>query len=159
MLKKAIAVFGKSHFPFLLALLFSGLFFSSAYRPEVAGSDQLIRLLKLSCILFLLQFVAFSLLAASVRRHLAHERENLSPGRGGGLLLWTFVLYKEAVKTVFGVSMTLGWLAGMLFITDHFRDHFILVPVLLGLPFSAIAFLPAYLFAALLDHIPYPLRG
>ncbi len=159
MLKKVIAVFGKRPFPLFLALLFSGLFFSSAYPQEAAGSGQMFHLLKHSAALFLLQFIAFSLLSASVRRHIAHERENLHPGKKGGLLLWIFVLYKEGVKTVFGVSMTLGWMAGMLFLTDYFRDQSIVLPMLLGIPLSAVAFLPAYLFASLLDHIPYPLRG
>jgi hypothetical protein len=159
MVRKVKVAVGRSPFALVLALLFSIAFFASGYRPETAGPDQMARHLLLSGAMFLLQFIAFCLLCASVRRHLAGERANLDPGRTGGLLLWAFVLYKEAVKTVFGVSLTLGWLAGLLFIAEHFGDRFILVPALLGLALSALAFLPAFFFSSLLDHIRYPLRG
>jgi hypothetical protein len=159
MLKKVKATVANRPLPLVLSLLLSSLFFSSVYSPETGDPGHLGRLLKLSGALFLLQLIAFSFLCASVRRHLVHERENLSEGRTGGLLLWVFVLYKEVIKTIFGVSMALGWLAGLLFIVDYFRDYSILVPVLLGIPVSAVAFLPAYLFASFLDHIPYPRRG
>jgi len=106
--------------------------------------------------MFLLQFMAIYLLSTSVRRHLASERESLGGDKVNSLLLWAFVLYKEGIKTVIGVSLTLGWLAGLLFIADHFREQFILVPVLLGVVLSALVFLPAYFFSSLLDHIRYP---
>ncbi len=158
MLKKVVTVL-KDPFAIFLALLFTGLFFSVGYRPEVAETGQLARLLKFSGGVFILFLVAFSILCSTVRRHLAHERDNLHAGESGGVLLWMFVLYKEAVKTVFGVSMTLGWMAGMLFLVDYFRDVSLVVPLLLALPLSALAFLPAYFFTSLLDHIPYPLRN
>jgi len=65
-----------------------------AFRPETAGSDQVVR----------------------------------------HLLLWFFVLYKEGIKTIVRVSLTLGWLAGLLFIAEHCREQFILVPTLLSTP-------------------------
>lgn len=105
-----------------------------AFRPETAGSDQVVRHLLLSGAMFLLQFVAFYLFSASVRRHLAGERRCLDGEQVSSLLLWAFVLYKEGIKTVIGVSLTLGWLAGLLFIAEHCREQFILVPALLSTP-------------------------
>lgn len=159
MVRKVKAAVGRSSLALVLALLFSSAFFAAGFRPETAGPDQMARHLILSGAMFLLQFVAFHLLCASVRRHLAGEQAELGPGRAGGPLLWAFVLYKEAVKTVVGVSLTLGWLAGLLFIAERFGDRFILVPAVLGLVLSALAFLPAIFFSSLLDHIRYPQRG
>lgn len=159
MVQEVRVAVGKSPFSLVLALLFSGVYFASGFRPETAGPDQVARHLLLSGAMFLLQFVAFNLFSASVRRHLAGERRSLDGEQVNGLLLWFFVLYKEGIKTIVGVSLTLGWLAGLLFIADHCREQFILVPALLGAALSALAFLPAFFFSSLLDHIRYPQRG
>jgi hypothetical protein len=159
MVQKVKVAVGKSPFSLVLALLFSSAFFSSGFRPETAGPDQIARHLLLSGAMFLLQFVAFYLFSASVRRHLAGERRSLDGEQVNGLLLWSFVLYKEGIKTVIGVSLTLGWLAGLLYIAEHCRDQFILVPVLLGVALSALVFLPALFFSSLIEHIRYPQKG
>jgi hypothetical protein len=159
MVQKVKAAVGKSPFAFVLALLISVAFFASGYRPETAGPDQMARHLLLSGAMFLLQFMAIYLFSTSVRRHLASERGGLDGERVNGLLLWSFVLYKEGIKTVLGVSLTLGWMAGLLFIAEHCRDQFILVPALLGVALSALVFLPAFFFSSLLDHIRYPQKG
>ena len=67
-----------------------------------------------------------------------------------------FVIYKEVVKTVVGVSLTLGWMAGLLFISEHFGALFLGVPVLLGVAYSALLFGLAHLFSSFVDHIHYP---
>ncbi|HXV22399.1 MAG TPA: hypothetical protein VD811_15555 [Desulfuromonadales bacterium] len=159
MVQKIKVAVGKSPFSLVLALLFSSAFFSSGFRPETVGSDQMTRHLLLSGAMFLLQFVAFYLFSASVRQHLAGERRNLDGEQVSGLLLWFFILYKEGIKTIVGVSLTLGWLAGLLFIAEHCREQFILVSALLGVALSALAFLPAFFFSSLLDHIRYPQKG
>jgi hypothetical protein len=156
MVQKVKAVVGKNPVSLVLALLFSATFFASGYRPETAGPDQMARLLLLSSAMFLLQFIALYLFSTSVRRHLAGEREGLDGERVNALVLWAFVLYKEGIKLVIGVSLTLGWLAGLLYIAEQFRDQFILVPALLGVALSALAFLPAFFFSSLLDHLRYP---
>lgn len=159
MVKKVKAVVGKSPFAFVLALLVSVAFFASGYRPDSAGADQMARHLLLSGAMFLLQFIAIYLFSTSVRRHLAGERQFLDGERVNGLLLWVFVLYKEGIKTVIGVSLALGWLAGLLFISEHFSNQLILIPVLLGVVLSAVLFLPALFFSSLLDNIRYPQKG
>jgi hypothetical protein len=63
------------------------------------------------------------------------------------------------VKSVFGVSMILGWMAGMLFIVDHFQEALFLVPLLLGLAYSTRFYFLVFSFSALLDLIPYPFGG
>lgn len=98
------------------------------------------------------------LFAANLRRHLALERE-YHPGEANGLLLVAFVAYKEGVKAVFGASLTLAWLAGILFILERFAGQFFLVPVGLGLVYSAVIFALVFAFAALLDAIRYPFHG
>jgi hypothetical protein len=103
-----------------------------------------------------LLFAALHLFAAGVRQHLARERAILDSEGVNGLFLGVFVLYKEAIKTVVGVSLTLGWLGGLLFIAEHFDSGFPLLPALLGVGLSAAAFLPAYLFSSFLDLIRYP---
>jgi hypothetical protein len=159
MVQKVKAAVGKSPFSLVLALLFSLVFFASGYRPDSAGADQMARHLLLSGAMFLLQFIAIYLFSTSVRRHLAGERQCLDGERVNGLLLWVFVLYKEGIKTVIGVSLALGWLAGLLFISEHFSNQLILIPVLLGVVLSAVLFLPALFFSSLLDNIRYPQKG
>jgi hypothetical protein len=158
MVQKVKVAVGKSPYSLVLALLFSSAFFASGFFTETTGPNQMARHLLLSGAMFLLQFVAFYLFSASVRRHLVGERRSLDGEQVNGLFLWFFVLYKEAIKTIVGVSLTLGWLAGLLFIAEHFREQFILVPALLGAALSALAFLPAFFFSSLLDHIRYPQR-
>lgn len=159
MMRKVKVAIGKSPFAFVLALLISGAFFAAGFRPEVSGSDQMARHLLLSGAMFLLQFLAFCLFSASLRRNLSGERKNLNGEQVNGLLLWFFVLYKEGLKAVVGVSLTLGWLAGLLYIAENCKGQFILLPALLGVVLSALAFLPAHFFTSLIDHIRYPQKG
>lgn len=156
MVQKVKAVVGKRNLSLILALLFSGAFFASNFRPETAGPDQIARHLFFSGAMFLLQFIAIYLFSASLRRHFACEKGGLGGEPANSFLLWAFVLYKEGVKTVIGVSLTLGWIAGLLFIAEAFSDHIILVPVLLGVALSAVVFLPAWFFSSLIEHIRYP---
>ena len=158
MVQKVKAAVGKRNFPFILALLFSGAFFATNFRPETFGPDQVARQLLFSVAMFLLQFMAIYLLSSSLRRHFASEKGSLGGEPVNNFLLWLFILYKEGVKTVIGVSLTLGWIAGLLFIAETFSNQFILVPVLLGVALSAVLFLPAWFFSSLLDHLRYPLK-
>lgn len=159
MVQKVKAVVGKKNFSLILALLFSGAFFVTNFRPEAVGPDQVGRHLLFSSAMFLLQFIAIYLLSSSLRRHFASEKGSLGGEPVNNFLLWAFILYKEGVKTVIGVSLTLGWIAGLLFIAETFSDQIILVPVLFGVALSALVFLPAWFFSSLLDHIRYPQKG
>lgn len=155
MVQRVKAVVGKRNFSLVLALLFSGAFFASNFRPEAVGPDQVVR----HGAMFVLQFAAIYLLASSLRRRFASEKGGLGGDPVNGFLLWAFILYKEGVKTVIGVSLTLGWIAGLLFIAETFSDQIILVPVLLGVALSVALFLPAWFFSSLLDQIRYPQKS
>jgi len=159
MVKKVQTLVGRWPVSLSLAGLLAAAYLAAGMVPASAGPDALARHLVCSAAMFLLLFAALSLFSGAARRHLAQERAGLDGARVNPLLLWVFVVYKEAIKTVVGVSLCLGWLAGLLFIAEHFRDQFILLPVVLGVALSALAFLPALLFSAVLDHIRYPQGG
>lgn len=108
-------------------------------------------------LLCLLLTYAGRLFAANVRRHLALERVGHA-GEASRVLLVAFVAYKEGVKAVFGSSLTLAWLAGLLFILERFAGQSLLVPLGLALVYSAVVFALIFAFAALLDAIRYPFR-
>jgi len=127
-------------------------------RGAFAGSAPPFRPLALSALLFLLLYLALRLFAATVSRHIGLERAHLETAEVNRVALFLFVAYKEAVKAIFGVSLTLAWMAGVLFILETFASHFFLVPVVLGLLYSALLFLLVFSFAAFLDLFRYPFR-
>jgi hypothetical protein len=139
----------------LLALLFSLALFAAGDRPVAAWADAPPRQLLLAGAFCIGLFVTFRVFGRGIRRQLALERGRLQEGYSRAWL-WFFVVYKELIKTVIGVSFTLGWLAGLLFVAERFGDQFLAVPALLGLGVSALALLPAYLFTSFIDLIHYP---
>lgn len=158
MLQKVKSLVGRWPASLLFAFILAAAYLTGGMVPATAGPDALARHLVCSAAMFLLLFAALCLFSGAVRRHLERERADL----GGGfnpVFLWVFVVYKEAVKAVVGVSLSLGWLAGLLFISERFSGQFILLPAVLGVVFSAIALWPAHLFGAVLDQIRYPQRG
>lgn len=155
MLQKVKTAVFASPLSLLLAMFLSIAFFLGTHRPESVSPDVLHRHLFLAGAIFIFLSLVFSRFAVGVREELARERERLEQGYSR-LLLRVFVVYKELIKTVVGVSLSLGWLAGLVFIAERFGDQIIIVPLLLGLGLSAVAFLPAYLFASFVDMIRYP---
>lgn len=127
-------------------------------RGAFAGSAPPFRPLALTAVLFVLLYFAFGLFSAAVSRHMALERAHLETAEVNWIALFLFVAYKETVKAIFGVSLSLAWMAGVLFILETFRGHFILVPVVLGLGYSALLFLLVFFFASFLDLFRYPFR-
>lgn len=138
----------------LLAALLSGGFFVGRLDGLAAAPHLLAHQSVLTGLLFFGLFTTFCLFSRNVSRHVVLEmvdgaEENRS-------LVRLFVIYKEVVKTVVGVSLTLGWLAGLLFISEHFAAQLLAIPVLLGAAYSALLFGIAQFFASFVDHIHYP---
>jgi len=159
MLQKVQSVVRRWPFSLVTAAFLAVGYLVAGLHSPAAGPEAMARHLGCSAAMFLLLFTALRLFFGGVRRDLAKERAVLDSERVNGLLLWGFVFYKESIKTVVGVSFSLGWLAGLLFITERFGGQFILLPVGLGVALSVLAFFPAYLFGAVLDQIRYPQRG
>lgn len=106
-------------------------------------------------ILFLVLFAVFKLFALGVahqvRRELAeYETEQIDSRR-----LYVFVLYKEIIKAVIGVSSLAAWGAGLLLIPDLFPLPF---PAIggLGLLISVCILALTYGFVGFVDQIRYP---
>jgi|GEM_PF-1153791 len=157
--KKTKAVILRNSRPILLAALASSGVFLLCHAERLKTPELLMRPALLAAGLFILLAIAFGLFAASVRRQVALELRRSGSSPNPSRMLRLFVFYKEGVKAVFGVSLMLGWIAGMLFIVDHFQEAIFLVPLLLGLAYSALLYFLVFSFATLLDHIPYPFGG
>jgi len=138
----------------LLAALLSGSFFVGKLQAVHAAPNLLAIQGMLTALLFCGLFVTFRLFSGAVASHVALEM--VDGEETNRQLVRLFVIYKEVVKTVVGVSLTLGWLAGLLFITEHFAGTVLVVPVLLGCALSALVFGMTYLFTSFVDHIHYP---
>ena len=157
--KKTKAVILRNSRSLLFAALASSGIFLLRHAERLDTPELLIRPALLSGGLFILLSVAFGLFASAMRRQIALELKRLGSAPAPSRMLRLFVLYKEGVKSVFGVSMILGWMAGMLFIVDHFQEALFLVPLLLGLAYSTLFYFLVFSFSALLDLIPYPFGG
>ena len=154
--KKIISLVRKdAKYLFLAAAASFGFSFLSS-RSVFDGSVSLLRTAGLTALLFILVYFAIRLFASAIHRHMAFERSHMETAEANRIALFLFVSYKESVKAIFGVSLTLAWMAGVLFILESFRAQFILVPVFLGLGYSVLLFLLVFSFAAFLDHFRYP---
>lgn len=120
-----------------------------AHSLELLGRQSLVAL----CV-FPLLFIAFRLYAHACRQRLAALAAETGADTSRGLKF--FVFYKEAIKTAVGVSLTLAWIAGLLFVGERFADSLILVPVVAGVAVSAFSLGFAHAFAFFIDLIPYP---
>ncbi|AMV73836.1 hypothetical protein JCM30471_22560 [Desulfuromonas carbonis] len=138
----------------LLAALFSGGLFVGKIPAVVAAPNLIARQSFLTLLLFCGLFATFRLFSTAVASHV--NLEMTDGEESNRQLVRLFVIYKEVVKVVVGVSLSLGWLAGLLFISEHFREMFLLVPVLLGGGLTALLSALAYGFTSFVDHIHYP---
>lgn len=154
MLQRIKQAVRRDHKSLWLAALFSGAFFAGNYHGMLAAPGLVARQAMLTVMLFACLYATFRLFGQAVRSRVVAE---MSGGEGSDpRVVRMFVIYKEVVKTVVGVSMTLGWLAGLLFIAEHFGQMFVGVPVLMGLALSGMLFGMAHVFASFVDHIHYP---
>jgi len=156
MSKKTKAVILRNSRPLLLAALASSGIFLLCHGDRLNNPALLVRPALLTGGLFLLLAVAFVLFSASMRRQVELELGRSGSRTAPSGMLRLFVLYKEGVKSVFGVSMMLGWIAGVLFIVEHLRESLFVLPLMLGLIYSALLYFLVFSFSALLDLIPYP---
>lgn len=130
-------------------------FFLKSYRVEGYDPGYFSKQFGLACLFFILLQVSAKLFNSSVQVHIATEVKELdleAPSR----FLKLFVLYKELIKTVIGVSMALAWMAGVVFILELFADAFVLVPVLVALLYSVVLMGCMRLFVAIMDNIRFP---
>lgn len=110
----------------------------------------------LASLIFVLLFAALRLFTLACDRRLRFELAALGGEQRISRGVKFFVLYKEAIKTSVGVSLTLAWLAGLLLVTDKLGDSFFLVPLLAGTVVTAVLAGLARGFVVFVDHIPYP---
>jgi len=123
--------------------------------PRIGNGTILIQTILAVGLLICLATVCV-LFTVLVRAHMARLSVALAHIEPSPTFLKLFVVYKEGVKVVFGSSLTLAWLAGLLFISDKLGDHFLLVPVGAAVAYSALIFIPTWLFTCVVDAIPYP---
>ena len=127
-----------------------------AYQTHSLTFDDplLPRRLLLSTLLFLATFLTLRLFAHLVARSLACQSSALAtevapPG------LWIFVVCKELVKCVIGLSLTLAWFAGLL----HIGTTFVAMPSVVvlgaGCGYSLSIYLVAYAMVHFIDRLPW----
>jgi len=151
---RAIVVEGKS--ALVAAALLSFLIFYLCTRSLPAGSEYFARQGLVAAVLFLLLFTALRIFSHNVSIQGHRVTLSLDGEEVSSRSVRIFFLYKELVKATVGVSLSLAWIAGLLFIAASFPRSFWLLPVLYGLGFSALLFAMTSAFIAFVDLIPYP---
>ena len=141
---------------FLASAALSLLMFSYCSAPSLRAGSLPGRQALLALLVFVLLFVALRLFAVVCGTRLRIEHAHLEPGQELTRGLKIFVLYKEAVKTTVGVSLTLAWIAGLLLVADKLGNSFFLVPLAAGTAITALLSALAYIFVVFVDHVPYP---
>ncbi|GAB4564371.1 MAG: hypothetical protein Tsb0017_24150 [Geothermobacteraceae bacterium] len=121
----------------LISLLAGGWYFWCGWRrtdPELFSPSAH---LGFSALFALGILLAGHLFLASLHAQLAREimeHEGEPPGR----LVRLFLFYRELIKTVIGTSMTLAWMAGVVFILDNLVDYGLVVSLLAALVYSLV---------------------
>lgn len=151
---RAIVVTGKSSL--LTAALLSLSIFYLCTRSLPAGSELYARQGLVAVGLFLLLFTALRIFSHNLSVQLQRTTLSLDGEEVASRSVRVFVIYKEVVKAAVGVSLSLAWIAGLLFIAENFLSAFFLVPVLYALGLSTLLFAFTYAFVAFVDLIPYP---
>lgn len=136
------------------ALLWSGMWVFLP-PPQIGNGTILVQSL-LAVGLLICLTTACVLFTVLVRAHMTRLSVSLVHIEPSPTFLKLFVTYKETVKVIFGTSLTLAWLAGLLFIAEKLGDRFLLVPVAAAVGYSAVIFVPTWLFTCVVDAIPYP---
>jgi len=140
----------------LTAALLSLSIFYLCTRSLPAGSEQYTRQGLVAVGLFLLLFTALRIFSHNLSLQLQRAIVSLDGEEVASRAVRIFVVYKEVVKVAVGVSLSLAWIAGLLFIAETFLSAFFLVPVLYALGLSALLFAFTYAFVTFVDLIPYP---
>lgn len=143
----------KSTRPVYLAGLSSSLFFAVGAQKIDAHAGLLARHTIYTGIFFLCMWIACRLFAASLNRRLELEGVN---AENAGDMIYTFVIYLEAIKHVVGVSFTLGWIAGVMFCWDYLGHKMVLIPAASSLAVSLVAFMVTYGISSFVDNLHWP---
>lgn len=139
--------------PIYLAGIFTTLFFVAGLQRIDVHPDVLTRHAVYTGLFFLGIWLACRLIAAGVNRRLELEG---ACAESAGDMVYTFVIYLEAIKHVVGVSFTLGWIAGIMFCWDFLGHKMILVPTAASLAVSLIAFLVTFGISSFVDNLHWP---
>lgn len=141
----------------LLTAAFLSLFiFYLCTRSLPAGSELYTRQGLVAVGLFLLLFTALRIFSHNLAVQLQRVVISLDGEEVASRAVRVFVIYKEIVKAAVGVSLSLAWIAGLLFIVENFITAFFLAPLLYALGLSTLLFAFTYAFVTFVDLIPYP---
>lgn len=142
--------------PVYLAALFAILFFAASINNQSAGNPDIIaRHAIYTSIFFACMWAACRLFTDSLNRRIrleGYEPETASD------MIYTFVIYLEAIKHVVGISFTLGWIAGVMACWEFLGDRFVLVPLGVSIAVSLTAFLVTYGLSTFTDHLRWPAK-
>ena len=151
---RAIVIEGK------LSLVAAALLSLATYflctRTLPSGSELYARQGCIATALFLLLFTALRIFSHTLSLQLHRVTVSLDGEAVSSRSVRIFVIYKELVKIAVGVSLSLAWIAGLLFIAETFAASIVLVPLFYALGFSALLFAVTYGFVSFVDLIPYP---
>jgi hypothetical protein len=146
-------VFGQGRKSLLTSAGLSITLFSYQAYSLTFDNALLSRQLLLSALLFLSTFLALRLFAHLVARSVEYQTSQRDAVVFPSTLR-SLVVFKELVKCVVGLSLTLVWAAGLLSISETFVNSLPIITVGVGSGFSLLLFFVAYLFVLFADWIP-----
>ena len=151
---RSIVVEGKSSL--VAAAILSLTMFYLCTRTLPTGSDLYTQQGVVASGLFLLLFVSLRIFSHIISQQLHRVIHSLDGEAVSSRSVRVFVVYKELVKAAVGVSLSLAWIAGLLYIGEVFAASLLLVPVFCALVYSSVLFAVTYGFVTFVDLIPYP---
>lgn len=160
LMKKLWEDWKKSFFhvdPSLIAAgVISGAFFIHAvWIAKKGGEEDLAPVIALSLILFLLLTGILRALVRDIRHQITRDREGERDDEFRHEVIW-FAVVKALVRCLLGVTLTLGWLAGVLVLLDlHFPGGFV-SNILVAAVFSGAVFFLAFNLVHFLDRLRLP---
>lgn len=147
-------VFGQGRKALLTSAGLSITLFSYQMHSLAFDNALLPRQLLLSVLLFLSTFLALRLFTRMVARSVDIQIATLD-AMVVPPALRVFVVCKELVKCVVGLSLTLAWVAGLLYISATFVDASPIITVGMGSGYSLLVYLAAYSVVLFVDRIPW----
>jgi len=159
-MKKLWQEWKKSFFhvdPSLIAagVISGAFFFHAAVVARRGGEEGLAPLVALALILFVLMTGILRALVRDIRHQISRDRAAGQDEDERHEVIW-FAAVKALVRCLLGVTLTLGWLAGVLLLLESDLPGGFIVNLLSAVVFSGIVFFMAFNLVHFIDRLRLP---